>query len=128
MFWKDSLVLTCDGWKRFSDLDQTKDLIMDKEGHGHKFRLVKEECFCPEYLLLSSEDKDIFMYVTRFTRFTKDNQEVYAFELKQGDEIFGIKKIIVKQRSKILQQVTVFKPLLENDISFFVEGVEVKKS
>lgn len=83
----------------------------------------------PEYIMFMVGGSRIFMYVTRFTRFFRENgDEVYALELKEGDILMGKEKVVVKQRSKICQQVQMYKPLLSEDIPFFVEGIMVKRS
>nr|WQM87137.1 hypothetical protein [Marseillevirus cajuinensis]WRK65109.1 hypothetical protein MarFTME_064 [Marseillevirus futianmevirus] len=130
MFWKWSCVLTDKGNIDMGDLAKDKYKIVLEGGERADFRLVRELCFDPHYIVFEEKGKTFFSYVTRFTRFFLVNgTEVFALELKEGDIVQGKDgDILVKKREKLQSEVEVFKVILKEDLVFFVDGVKVKKS
>ena len=129
MFWKWSCVLTNKGDVDFCELSKGNYLVVLEDMETSKFSIVKERHFEVEYIVFQVQDKEFFVYVTRFTRFFSSGKEVYAFELKKGDVLEGKDfPVTVKEHRKVQNDVEVYKILLSEDKAFFVDGVKVKRS
>ncbi|ALX27498.1 hypothetical protein GMAR_ORF124 [Golden Marseillevirus] len=129
MFWGWSCVLTDKGEVDFCNLESKHGLVTE-DGKVCEFGLVKEKCFEVYHIVLQIGDKEFILYVTRFTRFFRQNgDEAYALELKKGDVLQGREgKVTVKEHRKFHSDIFVYKVLIKEDKAFFVDGVKVKKS